>query len=481
MPRSNSRIPALAIVAWTLLLGILFVIQAHTHKRHNHDMMLEAARAYFDLIVVTRQWNARHGGVYVFLDEDTAPNPYLPEEGRSLEAVGGQTLARVNPAFMTRQISELSVREDHPRLHITSLSPLRPENAPTAWERLALERFEAGTHEVAQLDSAASPPQFLYMAPLFVTEPCLPCHAKQGYKLGDVRGGISVLLPAGRYLAAQNTGLAEAAMLFLVIWAVGSLGIGFGASAILRGRQRAEEASKAKSVFLSILSHELRTPLNGLLGMLDLTLCTGLTPEQRSFLEDARKSGLVLNEQVKELLELSGLTSGLAGREVTLFSPATLLADVLEVAGTEARRKGLCLTFQARPDLPCQLRGDGARFARVIEILVGNAIKFTPSGQVSVTLSATSPDKGRLHLVATIVDSGPGIDPKRLPGLFEPFAAKENVLVRSTGGLGVGLAIARAHAAILDGNLGATSLPGHGASFTLSAPFDLPDAPSPVA
>ncbi len=481
MTRSNARIPALAIAAWTLLLATLFVIQAHTHHRHVRDMMLEAARAYFDLIVVTREWNARHGGVYVFVDEDTVPNPYLPPEGRSLETAAGQPLARINPAFMTRQISELAVREDHPRLHITSLTPLRPQNAPSDWEKKALTRFENGTREVAELDTVASPPQFLYMAPLFVTEPCLPCHAKQGYKLGDVRGGISVSLPAGRYLATQGSSLGEAGLLFAVIWAVGALAIGYGAAAILRGRRRAEAASQAKSAFLSILSHELRTPLNGVLGMLDLTLGTKLSPEQRSYLEDARKSGLALNDQVRELLELSGLTSGLEGREVALFDPATFLQDVLKPAEAQAQRKGLCLTYQARPDLPCLLRGDGARFARVVEILVGNAIKFTTSGQVAVTLSATTPHKGRLFLVAGIVDSGPGIEPERLPHLFEPFAEKDNVLIRSQGGLGVGLAIARSHTAILGGNLGATSLPGHGTTFTLSAPFELADAPCPAA
>jgi signal transduction histidine kinase len=98
-----------------------------------------------------------------------------------------------------------------------------------------------------------------------------------------------------------------------------------------------------------------------------------------------------------------------------------------------------------------------------------------------VTLSATTPHKGRLFLVAGIVDSGPGIEPERLPHLFEPFAEKDNVLIRSQGGLGVGLAIARSHTAILGGNLGATSLPGHGTTFTLSAPFELADAPCPAA
>ena len=479
MARNDVVIPGIGILAWSVLLCLLFFVQDNAHRRHNRAMMLEAAKACFAQIVDARAWNARHGGVYVPVGKDAAPNPDLPEEERTVETTTGRRLAKVNPATMTRQISEIAQREGRPRLHITSLDPLRPQNAPTDWEKRALERFEAGVAEVSELDEAARPPEFRYMAPLGVTETCLPCHAGQGYKVGDVRGGISVALPAGEYLEAQAAGLGEAAGLFLLIWGMGTGAIGYGAAAVLRGKRRAEAASKAKSTFLSILSHELRTPLNGVLGMIDLTLCTDLDAEQRAFLTDARQAGLVMNEQVRELLELSGLENGLGGLEVALFDPARFLGDVLARRGEEARAKGLEVVLRLEGELPGALLGDGARFARIVDILLDNAVKFTRAGEVRLTLSCSLTGRGRRRLTAAVADTGPGLAVDRLPTLFEPFSQEENVLTRSKDGLGVGLTIAGKHVELLHGSLTVASEPGQGATFTLTAPFRTPGAAFP--
>lgn len=474
MARRTLFVPLLCVLFWTVLLVVLFVVQNQNLKRHNRSMMLEAARASFDLIVVTREWNARHGGVYVFVSDSTKPNPYLPEENRTLITVTGQTLTRVNPAFMTRQISEISTGEGLPHLHITSLNPLRPGNAPTQWEKLALEQFARGEAETAELVAGEGKPVFRYMAPLHVTEACLPCHAKQGYKIGDVRGGISVALPASRYVAAQAAELRGSALLYCLIWAAGALGIGYGSAAIMRGKQRAEAASHAKSTFLSILSHELRTPLNGVLGMVDLALTTELTEEQRGYLEDAQTAGRVMNTQVTELLELSGLENGCGDLEITLFAPATLLDGVCDTATKAAAAKDLAFSCRIDPQLPRVLLGDGTRFARIVEILVQNAVKFSAAGQIDVTLSAGTPVHERTRLTAVITDAGPGIPADRLKGIFEPFSQGENLLTRTKAGLGIGLAIARRHARAMHGSLTVDSVPGQGTRFTLCAPFDLP-------
>jgi signal transduction histidine kinase len=476
MARRTLFVPILSVLCWTVLLGVLFVVQNQNLRKHNRVMMLEAARASFDLIVVTREWNARHGGVYVFVSDSAQPNPYLPEENRTLIAVTGQTLARVNPAYMTRQISEISTGEGLPRLHITSLNPLRPANGPTAWEQTALERFSQGEAETAALDVRDGKPVFRYMAPLHVTEACMPCHAKQGYKIGDVRGGISVAMPASRYVAAQAAELRESGFLYCLIWAAGALGIGYGSAAILRGKQRAEAASQAKSTFLSILSHELRTPLNGVLGMVDLALTTDLTEEQRAYLEDAQTAGRIMNTQVSELLELSGLENGCGDLEITLFAPATLLDGVLDAATKAATHKHLTISSRIDPQLPKILLGDGTRFARIVEIVLQNAVKFSAAGQIEVTLSAALPVRERTQLTAVITDAGPGIDPERLKGIFEPFSQGESLLTRSKAGLGIGLAIARRHARAMHGSLQVGSAPGRGTRFRLCAPFDLPPA-----
>lgn len=156
---------------------------------------LQGARGFFDQILITRQWNARHGGLYARITPSTQPNPYLSEAQRDLRADGGLQLTKINPAFMTRQISEIAMERRGIQFHITSLNPLRPENAATPREAMALRQFAQGTKEVGSFISDNGASAFFYMAPLVTQQACLPCHAPQGYREGDIRGGISVTLP----------------------------------------------------------------------------------------------------------------------------------------------------------------------------------------------------------------------------------------------------------------------------------------------
>lgn len=170
----------------------------------------ERGRVLFNLIELTREWNARHGGVYVPVNEATRPNPYLEHPRRDQTTTEGLALTMVNPAFMTRQIAELAETATGVRFHITSLKPIRPANAADAWEAESLALFEAdGRKErVDFIDSFPfgdrMRPVHRYMAPLYVKPPCLKCHEKQGYEVGDIRGGISVTMPAEKLLAVRD-------------------------------------------------------------------------------------------------------------------------------------------------------------------------------------------------------------------------------------------------------------------------------------
>ena len=150
---------------------------------------------FFNQIVLSRTWNAGFGGVYVPISEDTQPNSYLDDPLRDLATIEGIKLTKINPAYMTRQIAEIAFREKGVLLHITSLKPIRPANKPLDWERVWLESFEKGTKEQGGFVRNGSDVSFRYMAPLITKRNCLKCHAKQGYKIGDIRGGISVTLP----------------------------------------------------------------------------------------------------------------------------------------------------------------------------------------------------------------------------------------------------------------------------------------------
>ncbi len=178
--------------------GFLFVTAVSLYINFGRTVQLHkqlavfTARSFFQEIVVTRRWNAMHGGVFVPVTEETQPNPYLQDPLREVTTTEGLKLTKINPAYMTRMISELLEKDAIVQFHITSLKPLTPGNTPDAWERTALEAFEEGASEVFSLEGPENKKTFRYISALKTEESCLKCHAKQGYKLGDVRGGISV-------------------------------------------------------------------------------------------------------------------------------------------------------------------------------------------------------------------------------------------------------------------------------------------------
>jgi diguanylate cyclase (GGDEF)-like protein len=164
------------------------------------ETVLSEARSYFGLIVKTREWNAKHGGLYVVKGGGVETNELLREldEGTELATTDGKVLTMRNPAMMTREISEILADEDGVKFRMTSLKPISMHNAPDGFEERSLKKFESGETEVWEVeDFGVGQPLFRYMAPLYTTEACLRCHERHGYKVGDVRGGISISIPLG--------------------------------------------------------------------------------------------------------------------------------------------------------------------------------------------------------------------------------------------------------------------------------------------
>ncbi|QWR77235.1 PAS domain S-box protein [Candidatus Magnetomonas plexicatena] len=155
-------------------------------------LAIEDGRVIFQMVENARLWNARHGGVYVVITDETTPNPYLEVKDRDVVTTNGMKLTLVNPAYMTRQMSEVLMERNSIMFHITSLKPIRPQNSPDTWESAALRDFEGGITEKSEMFENSV---FRYMAPLRVKDACLKCHQNQGYKVGDIRGGISVTVP----------------------------------------------------------------------------------------------------------------------------------------------------------------------------------------------------------------------------------------------------------------------------------------------
>lgn len=211
-------------IVWLSLVVASFLLNYFSARKNNEHLLLMNARSFFEHIVFTRAWNAEHGGVYVPVKKGTTePNPYLDSPNRDIPISDDLTLTMINPAYMTRQISEIVSRHKGVKFHITSLKPIRPLNKPDKREEEALLSFENGKKEFYQtVINKEKDPFFFYMAPLSTTKACLSCHAKQGYVVGDIRGGISVTIPFQR-----EGHFFHLFILFSLLGVAGFLGIAF--------------------------------------------------------------------------------------------------------------------------------------------------------------------------------------------------------------------------------------------------------------
>lgn len=252
-PGTPTRTFALLIaLGWTVAMAGLFLWYEASEAEQTADLARNEARAFFRQVLLARRWNAQHNGVYVFVTDKTQPNEYLIDPDRDLETTGGRRLTKINPAYMTRQIAELSADPRQVRLHITSLRPIRPANACDPWEEKALKSFERGRQEEMEfLQPPGGEPEFRYMAPLRVEPACLSCHAVQGYRDGDIRGGISLTIPAGELVATQARHTRQTVLAFGVLWAVGLAGIGLGARRLSREEKSRESVIRELQAALS--------------------------------------------------------------------------------------------------------------------------------------------------------------------------------------------------------------------------------------
>lgn len=236
MKRTHLALTAMLLAGWTLFVAYTFHRERALDEERILGIALSQARTLFNQVVDVRDWNALHGGVYVPITGKTPPNPWLEVPRRDENTISGRRLTLLNPAYMTRQLAEITRERRGISLHLTSILPLRPENQPEPWETEALKAFERGKVEQVEFALDASGREiFRYMAPLPVEEQCLPCHAKQGYRTGQVRGGISISYPSEVLAASRQSFRRKVALASGVIWV---LGVGLLAALMAAYRQK---------------------------------------------------------------------------------------------------------------------------------------------------------------------------------------------------------------------------------------------------
>lgn len=236
---------AVIAVAWTVVVALSLFWTLHQYKEEGLEEARTQARTAYEKDVIYRRWNSSKGGVYVPASEATPSNPYLDVPERDIETPLGKKLTLVNPAYMTRQVHELARASQGVIGHITSLNPIRPENVPDAWESSVLERFERERSEISEVQSINGRPYMRLMRPLLTEEGCLKCHAKQGYAVGDVRGGLSVAVPLDQVSAASERVAVALIGGHVLLWLIGLAGLGIAARRLTRQvdhRQRFEQA-----------------------------------------------------------------------------------------------------------------------------------------------------------------------------------------------------------------------------------------------
>jgi PAS domain S-box-containing protein len=251
-------------------------------------------------------------------------------------------------------------------------------------------------------------------------------------------------------------------------------------AALLRAKEAAESADRAKSEFLAVVSHEIRTPINGVIGFTKLLRETPLTSEQRSFVEMIGNSGLTLEALISDILDMSKIEAGKIEIEHAPFPLRRSVEEVIAFFMPKARAAGLALEAKIDPDIPSVVNGDANRLRQILVNLVGNAIKFTERGGVTVSLSCgrggpiDGTNRREVRLFFAVADTGIGIPAEKMGLLFRPFSQVDTSVSRRRGGTGLGLIISKRLCELMGGAISVESEPSRGSTFrfTLRADYE---------
>lgn len=487
---------------WAYIVGLAYLLQSEEAREQAMRVAVEGSRNMFRVVVFTRAWNASHGGVYVPITEHVQPNEYLDHPLRDVTTTDGMALTMVNPAYMTRLIAEIAAAESGTRFRITSLRPVQPANKPDRWEAQGLHAFERGEKEHIAVTQAGGTQELRYMAPLVVTKACLSCHEKQDYKLGDIRGGISISVPYAPIEAAVLTNRHRAQATHLAVFAL-VLVLGWILLEMLRRRwfelhgtfkdlensqHQLIQSEKMAAVgqLAAGVAHEINNPIGfvksnlGSLRSYTKTLielidaCRAGKATEADFVAadyEYIKTDLdsLLGESNDGLERVRKIVADLKDfshvdkAEWQEFDLNAGIESTLNVVWHELKYKAdVVREYGSLPPVPCI----GSQINQVVMNLLVNAVQaIEEHGTITIR---TGHDETKVWI--RIEDTGQGMPPEVAKRIFEPFYTTKPV----GQGTGLGLSLSYDIVTRHGGSIEVHSVPGQGSTFSIFLPLHAP-------
>lgn len=465
----------IASLVWTVVIGSLLLWDQHVARKHAEELAKKEARSNFNKDLAFRMWATRHGGVYVPIDERTPPNPglaHIPE--RDITTPTGKKLTLMNPAYILRQVMDEYGELYGVKGKITSFKLINPNNAPDEWEAAALRSFERGEKEVFEFADMNGQPHLRLMKPMMVVEGCLKCHGYQGYKVGDVRGGVGVAIPMQPYLTDLRESFIPRLVTLGGIWL---LGLALIVALIRQVRSRFDDQARATAEleqqsrviaranadlqrFAEVTAHHLQEPARRISNYAER-----LTQQLGNQLDNAEARislGFIGQEARRQKNLLRDIERYLAADQSRGKVELTDANHV--VAGILARLKsriGESAAEVSAGDLPPSLI-DSPRMNDLFEVLLDNALNHA-RGKISIA--------GERHgsvVRYSVSDNGSGIETQYREQVFRVFER----LASGGAGTGIGLAIVRRIVESCGGRAWIEESPGGGCRVLFELPSE---------